>query len=280
MVMSKSPERLFKMQQSEAIEAMLADSALGLMVDRRSPSGDRPLPPQLAAIGPVELDPNPDISVWLVRARCEGELPRRLDGIGFGRQRRMLDRFYLPDEADEAVVRALFDVVAPIYDRLAGNPLNVITAQTLLAAVVDAVGSNPLVLDFGCGTGVAVEAAVALGRPLRLLGTDLSESMMHLARSRGEETMALDDWRASDRRIDGAIACFVAHYGISDADLAHIAQTLRPGAVFAVNLFRMTDEPAADFASRLADLGLVRRPRRSICVDRPDNVVAIFGKPS
>lgn len=226
----------------------------------------------------LDLGPSSTVGAWLVRSREGSELPRRVESRAFGVQVRLLDRFYLPEALDEAVVRALFDTVATVYDRLTRRPINIETAAHLLSRALEHAGEDPLLLDLGCGTGLAIEAAAILGRRCRLIGTDVSGAMLAVARARGETVMGINEWRARPPTIDGAIACFVLHYGVTEEDLCRLAASLRPGAVFAANLFRMSEQSVANIERLLQRLGLSAAPMIPIGATGSNNLLASFRK--
>ena len=67
------------------------------------------------------------------------------------------------------------------------------------------------------------------GVDIDLIGTDLSEAMLQIARNRGETVMSLPpSWRALSRHVglDAAIAVFVLHYGVPLHDLSALAAQL------------------------------------------------------
>lgn len=255
---------------------MASDPGLGLLLDRRVPTPDRPFPAALTAIAQVRLDDDARLHGWLVRANGGGPLPQRIQSVGFGTQKRLLDRFFLPELADREVVRTLFDMVASIYDTIIDPGLNLATAARLLDLVVQGAAADPLVLDFGCGTGIAAEAAEARKGRCRLIGTDLSGPMLRIARGRGMNVLPIDLWRETPPRVDGAIACFVLHYGANAADLATLVSSLRPGAMLAANLFRMSDAETATLEAELARLGMAAGVREPCSSSGASNMLVTF----
>ncbi len=112
-------------------------------------------------------------------------------------------------------------------------------------------------LDFGCGTGVALDVCrhLALEETIvDLVGTDLSDEMLSIARGRGQRVLTLAEWRAEpSASFDAAISCFVLHYGVPDNDHVQIAQQLKPGGIFSANLLqgrRGQGDPTGDGPSR------------------------------
>lgn len=146
----------------------------------------------------------------------------------------------VPDRADEAYVRMLFDNFAADFDRILVEELDYKAPKLLYREVRAALpkGARGLnVLDAGCGTGLAG----VLFRPLarRLAGVDLSREMVKHARARGiydslqvgELTRTL---AASRARYDLIVAADVLVYV---GDLAPVfgamAAALSPGGLVA-----------------------------------------------
>jgi SAM-dependent methyltransferase len=158
---------------------------------------------------------------------------------------RRLDRFYLPKVPSPVLTAQLFDLIAPLYERLSDIDLNLHVAGALLRLVLENLSGAPQVLDFGCGTGLS---AVALGGmsdtpKCVLTGVDLSSSMRTQAERRGVHTLDLQTWRGASAQYDGAIAGFVMHYEVPECDLAKLAAALRPGARFAANILANGRDP-------------------------------------
>ncbi|WP_195838196.1 class I SAM-dependent DNA methyltransferase [Methylocystis rosea] len=179
---------------------------------------------------------------------------------------KLLDRFYIPKAGDPVISALFFQLIAERYEELAAIDVNRQTAEILLRAALKESPScdGPRkVLDFGCGTGCAVGALMALGhdgRNVELIGTDLCESMLSIAKGRGEAVVPLTEWRAiPGGDFVAAISCFVLHYGVPADDLACIAQQLKPGGIFSANLFKGDEAKLAQLTSTLsmADLDLI-----------------------
>jgi len=86
-------------------------------------------------------------------------------------------------------------------------------------------------LDLGCGTGVITTAVAGRmdrnGLPARVVGVDVSEQMLRVARSRDPEI----DWRCADIRnpgLDGQFHLIISCFNTLQllASEAHVAQTL------------------------------------------------------
>ncbi|MBI2528158.1 MAG: methyltransferase domain-containing protein [Candidatus Rokubacteria bacterium] len=87
----------------------------------------------------------------------------------------------------EAAAVGLFDTLAPTYDAWYGTPLGRLVDRLEREAVLGLVGEKPGVraLDLSCGTG---RYALALARRgLRVVGVDVSEPMLLVARAKARE---------------------------------------------------------------------------------------------
>jgi hypothetical protein len=197
---------------------------------------------------------------------------------------RFVDRFYMPAAPEPAVSAALFELIASVYDRVTSAHVNIETARMLLSAVLRDCGlAAPRILDFGCGTGLALSAAYRLDAPspsLELIGTDISKSMLDLAAGRGERVLPLDQWRTLPKdSFDGAISAFVFHFGVPREDLHRIALQLRPGARFAANYFKASSHSVGILVSDLADCGLVlERMEPLVTTPHSENPMLVFAK--
>jgi len=81
--------------------------------------------------------------------------------------------------------------------------------------------------------------------------------MLKLAAKWGEKVMPLPQWQAlAAGGFDGAIAVFVLHYGVPDADLASLASQLRNDGRFAASYFKPPQGAIAQLASSLAANGM------------------------
>jgi hypothetical protein len=195
------------------------------------------------------------------------------------------DRFYLPilTDPDPALSLALFGLIASVYDRITSSDVNIETASTLLQAVLKDGGKNFRVLDFGCGTGLAFEAArrVRSQTPeFELLGTDLSPPMLELAASRGEHVVSLDEWRGlPNSAFDGVISAFVLHFGVPRNDLMVIGRQLRLGGRFAANFFKANDAAIEKLILDAAGAGLIlERNEQLMTTPRTRNPMLVLKK--
>jgi hypothetical protein len=151
------------MLQDEVVAALLANSRAGLIIDRR----ERHLEAASLAAGlvlsrvwrtqsdfaggPIYLglltSPDP--------ARC---LPRTI-ALGDVSYTRRVDRFYFPAARDAMLTATLFNFISSIYDDMISRDVNLSVAEDLLRLVAGGEGTGSReILDYGCGTGLALEA--------------------------------------------------------------------------------------------------------------------------
>lgn len=133
----------------------------------------------------------------------------------------------------------VFDQLAEMYQgEHSQNPFQSALSERL-AALLPA-GSS--VLDLGCGTGVPT-AKVLTGAGHRVLGVDISEGMLKLAR---DQVPAAEFRHADVRQLPGdlgpfdAVTSFFALLMLSRADIDEVLRRtygwLRPGGWFAVSM--------------------------------------------
>jgi len=158
----------------------------------------------------------------------------------------------LPLHAEKRrVVEAMFDRIAPRYDRLNGLISLGAHRRWKRAAVAElALAPGAVVLDLACGTGdLAAEAARA---GARAVGVDLSAGMLREARRRLPATTLVraagEALPLADASVD-AVACGFALRNFVDlaAVLREVARVLRPeGRVALVEI----DRPASSLVRR------------------------------
>lgn len=246
------------MHRVEALEALTQRKDSALLLDRRADRVGK-LPGAEIERAWVLIEPGGDAKIHasLLRFRDPQSVPRELYSDHGGCYVRRMDRFFLPEVTDPAVTGALFDFISELYERLTFTKVNVDTAAALLASVVRHGVAEQRILDFGCGTGLAVVASLRLNEDVTLVGTDLSPRMLELAAKRGEIVIPLPQWRTDPKAFDGAICSFVLHYGVPDSDLALVAKRLRPGARFAANYFKAKPDQVEMLVRTLEMNGLI-----------------------
>ena len=111
--------------------------------------------------------------------------------------------------------------------------------DAMVQAIV-AASPGPIVLDVGCGTGIAARQFQAAG--CRVLGVEPDARMAGLARRFGveAEVAKFEAWDSGGRAFDAVVAGQAWHWVDPVAGAARAAQVLRPGGRLAVfwNSFR------------------------------------------
>ncbi|MXY71919.1 MAG: ubiquinone/menaquinone biosynthesis methyltransferase [Dehalococcoidia bacterium] len=139
-------------------------------------------------------------------------------------------------EADQkaAVVRTMFDRIAPSYDRM-NRIITLGFDQRWRRSLIDALGvdGSDTVLDLACGTGDF--AVMARERGARVIGLDFAGAMLTAARRRCPEAIALV--RGDALRLplaDGSVSVAVSGFALRNfvaipPVLEELARVLRPG---------------------------------------------------
>ena len=148
---------------------------------------------------------------------------------------------YNTDQTKKEEVREMFDNIAPKYDLL-NHTLSVNIDRIWRRRVVNEVrrAKPRRILDVATGTG---DLAIALARRIRdvqVMGVDLSEAMLAVAR-RKVEARGLDNrivlergdaehLDVADASVDAATVAFgVRNFGDLGAGLRELARTIKPG---------------------------------------------------
>lgn len=164
---------------------------------------------------------------------------------------------YNTEQTKKEEVREMFDRIAPTYDML-NHTLSLNIDRLWRRRVVRLVRrfAPRRILDVATGTG---DLAIAMARRIRgtqVLGVDLSEGMLDIARRKVAEAglngrVVLDAGDAerlsvSDSAVDVATVAFgVRNFGDLDAGLRDIARTLREGGRIVILEFSTPRNPLA-----------------------------------
>ena len=166
-------------------------------------------------------------------------------------------RPYNTEQTKKEEVREMFDRIAPTYDML-NHTLSLNIDRLWRRRVVRLVRrfAPRRILDVATGTG---DLAIAMARRIRgtqVLGVDLSEGMLDIARRKVAEAgldgrVVFDTGDAerlfvSDSAVDVATVAFgVRNFGDLDAGLRDIARTLREGGRIVILEFSTPRNPLA-----------------------------------
>ncbi len=193
----------------------------------------------LEQFGLLDADEVPDIAVHIARAQAVRGQAR----------------------SDAGYVRHLFDQFSADYDSRMRSQLSYQAPEVLreLAGLVMPFAEGLVVLDLGCGTGLAAEVFASLAAAID--GVDLSPAMIAKARARGIYRRLIVADIETGLAEGGAdydlvlAADTLVYLGDLAATFAGVARRLKPGGFF---LFTVESSAAADFA-----LGPKRRWRHS-----------------
>ncbi len=167
-----------------------------------------------------------------------------------GRGREFLDRIYaLEDEGD---VRSFYDRAAGDYDEIllaqVGYVSPTVCAQAMAQFLTD---KQALMIDLGCGTGLAGEALAALGY-VHIDGVDFSTGMLAVAEARSCYTrLSLADLNAGTDIPEGsyAAAVSVGVFGqhVLPGALDEAIRIVEPGGIFC---FSVNERAFEDYGFR------------------------------
>jgi demethylmenaquinone methyltransferase / 2-methoxy-6-polyprenyl-1,4-benzoquinol methylase len=137
---------------------------------------------------------------------------------------------------DEQQVRAMFDRIAGVYDRMNRVMTAGLDARwRARAADLAAMGAGGKALDVACGTGdLTLELGLRVGERGEVVGCDFSERMLELARRKApavrfEQANALD-LPYADAEFDAATVGFGArNFADLERGLSEMARVVRPG---------------------------------------------------
>jgi ubiquinone/menaquinone biosynthesis C-methylase UbiE len=141
---------------------------------------------------------------------------------------------------DTSAVRAAYDTVAKDYaDAFAGDLLQLPLDRLVLDTFVERIAAGELVLDLGCGPGQVGQYLAERG--IRIVGMDLAETMLMVARRRiGIGRLACGDMRAIPFRSE-SFSGVVAFYSVHNLPrpalgtaLAEINRILKPSGTLVV----------------------------------------------
>ncbi len=139
----------------------------------------------------------------------------------------------------EHQVRQQYDRLAAIYDRR-WNHYITNTLEFLKAWVHVPVGGT--ILDIGCGTGAFEQLILADHPQQRMIGVDLSEQMLAIARAKCEaypqvqfHASSVESLPLADQSIDLVVSANAFHYfNDSQAALVEMHRVVKPGGTVVI----------------------------------------------
>lgn len=170
-----------------------------------------------------------------------------------------MDRFFIvaaADERQEALIQSFFDAVAPDYPELIDRERNVDNIETLLALLARRCDHGALI-DFGCGTGLALP--ICASRGYSVIGIETASEMRRLARRAGMYVVTGDDvGKLAKYEIAGAFASYVLHLVPRPHELPDLFELLRGRGPLVANFHKGRGVEA--FAQCATELGAYVEP--------------------
>ena len=137
-----------------------------------------------------------------------------------------------------------FDFIANDYDNIVDKNSNLNNTERLIKLVTNNMNSakEPLILDFGSGTGVSSLVRHRLkeeGIFFRLISYDSSEEMSKISKRMGLDTLSYNALaNLPDNSIDGIFSSFTFHY-LTDLSIIELLwQKLKPNGILAANFHK------------------------------------------
>ncbi len=146
----------------------------------------------------------------------------------------------------EKLVEEMFDNIAPTYDTLNHRLSWNIDRGWRRKAIRQLEAAHPqLMLDVATGTGDFAILAARMLQPRKIVGIDISEGMMRIAREKVEQASLATDIEMrkedclhmsfADNTFDAATAAFgIRNFQDLDRGLAEICRVLKPGGLLSI----------------------------------------------
>jgi SAM-dependent methyltransferase len=182
-----------------------------------------------------------EAAIYRFSGRIPESLHREMMDAGLS-ETRLMDCAYFIQQRNRLIQQALyiefFDYIGDDYESLIDVNRNSGNISVLLDLLRQRIGNlaGKILLDFGCGTGLAITQLQAA--KARFIGVDQSPHMLDIARCRGMEAIdvaALNSWGS---RFDGAIASYVLHLVSDEAVIKAVASSLKSGATLVGNFHK------------------------------------------
>lgn len=227
--------------------------------------------PQVSAIPEWPYDPATGLTVpprakkklpgcLIARADAGTAFPPALT-VGPATYRHLRNGFYIGTHASDRDIAGLFDRLAPTYEQgeiNVGYNLAVYRQLTDRARTAASIETPERVLDFGCGTGVGLDAIVAAAPGAEVLGFDLSPKMRAIAAERGMVPVDEQNGRLelADRSVDLVVGAFLLHLVQSPEWIAEVARVLRPGGAASFNIYKPVEDWQVKYGAWFKEAGL------------------------
>jgi precorrin-6B methylase 2 len=169
---------------------------------------------------------------------------------------RYLDRFYIYSsnkENRQVILDVFFEFVAVNYDLLVDVERNEDNIRNLVSFLSRfyILGKESVILDYGCGTGLSVEACSK--SIFTLVGFDRCEKMRQISRNRGLKVLTFEEIASyKNCAFAGIFASYVFHLQPNLSELKLIWTKLQTNGVLVANFHKNKGiEEASDCISKL-----------------------------
>ena len=182
----------------------------------------------------------------------------RICNLGYTVSPRYMDHFIIcfpKDPTDrQRLLESFFDSIAPLYCDLIDKSRNLENVRVLLRKILD-LGVDQtagLIIDFGCGVGLSVEVARAMG--VSIIGFDPCPMMRKAAQGKGLRVFSAGDLASCpNETLDAGFASYVFHLLPSFGSFELLWARLKPEGVFVANFHK--DEGVEAFEDVVVRLG-------------------------
>lgn len=154
-----------------------------------------------------------------------------------------LDRFILVLPNDIYQRRMIWEYVyknyAKDYEKMIDQKHNLQCIQYMLNVLQQKKYNGVLnVLDFGCGTGLSINAEFSG----QIYGYDINRSMRKIAREKGMKVLSEEDfWNLPAECFQGVLASYALHMAVSVSELNRIVSILINNGLLVANFYKNID---------------------------------------
>ncbi len=171
-------------------------------------------------------------------------------------------RLYIPERMTLEETETLYDFLARsgYEEQLLDSVFNISVYHYLFDLTLKAkeFKAKPILLDYGCGTGIAVLASATYHRRLGLVGVDISEEMTRISRRNGLDAVKThNELPFKSDSFDAVVMGYVADFLASFQPYQQIHRVLKEQSRIAFNLYRPSGHFQEHYSNVLRALGFV-----------------------